>query len=82
MISQSPRMEDKTINFQLGDTDSHDTIDLELLERVSVRTLKRIISNTHPDHPSPERIHMDYSDDDVLPAEVDETVVRLLFSHY
>ena len=75
-------MEAKTIKFQLGDSNSRDIIDLELYERVSVRTLKRIISDTHPDHPDIERIHMDYSDDDVLPAEVNETTVRLLCSYY
>lgn len=47
-----------------------------------MRTLKRIISDTHPNHPDIARIHMDYSDDDVLPAEVNETIVPLLYSYY
>ena len=75
-------METKTIKFQLEDSVSRDVIDLELYERVSVRTLKRIISDTHPNHPDIARIHMDYSDDDVLPAEVNETIVPLLYSYY
>ena len=54
-------METKTIKFQLEDSVSRDVIDLELYERVSVRTLKRIISDTHPNHPDIARIHMDYS---------------------
>lgn len=75
LFFQSPLMETKTIKFQLEDSNSRDIIDLELYERVPVRTLKRIISNTHPDHPNVERISMDYSDDQMLPAEANENIV-------